>query len=578
VVVIADYEVEVIQELEQGPPGPPGPAGAPSTIPGPKGDQGIPGNTVLYGTIDPVNSVGIDGNFYINTTSHFMFGPKANGIWPAGTSLIGPRGSQFYTGAGAPGTIVGQANGDNYLNTTNGDVYTLTAGAWGAPVGNIRGPQGIQGIQGPQGIQGIQGIPGNTVLYGAADPVAGTGVDGNFYINTTSHFLFGPKAAGAWPAGASLIGPPGPQGIQGPGGTDAAAVHFDAPQSLTLAQTAQARSNIFAAPMDLMAYSGLQINGAMDINQWNPGSVGIQGYYIVDQWLLFKTGAGTWAAIQSNAAPPSGYYYNLKMTVSVAEAAIAAGDQCGFQHVLEGWRIVRLGWSAGANPMPLTMCFLAKAHRPGIYGGAIRGGSPMVSYPFSYNINAADTWEWKVINVPPPPALTFAAGAVVSAYITFMMAAGATFISAAGAWATGNFLAPTNQINGIAATTDTFEIAGLIILPGNEAPSQSRAALIQRSFQDELRTCMRYYENGYVNWSTISGAQLTRSFVCTIPFKVQKRAAPTMSMTNTAQNRVNNWSPYAPTIDKTSFVWNNTDNTGDDMSWSCTWIADSRLA
>ncbi|MGY3130127.1 hypothetical protein ACVWZM_000809 [Bradyrhizobium sp. USDA 4501] len=135
---------------------------------GDQGDQGIqgePGNTVLYGPADPTAAVGVNGDFYINTTTHFIFGPKAAGAWPAGTSLIGPQG-----------------------------------------------PQGIQGIQ------GVQGIPGNTVLYGATDPTAGVGVDGNFYINTATHFMFGPKAGGAWPAGTSLVGPQGPQGIQGPVG------------------------------------------------------------------------------------------------------------------------------------------------------------------------------------------------------------------------------------------------------------------------------------------------------------------------------------------------------------------------
>ncbi|WP_375791167.1 hypothetical protein ACE102_07395 [Bradyrhizobium sp. vgs-9] len=150
VTVVTDYQVEVIQELEQGPPGPQGPPGAPSTIAGPPGPQGTPGNTVLYGSVDPVNSDGRNGDFYINTTTHFIFGPKAANIWPAGTSLIGP-----------------------------------------------------------------QGIPGNTVLYGTADPTGAVGVDGNFYINTTTHFMFGPKASGAWPAGTSLVGPQGPQGIQG---------------------------------------------------------------------------------------------------------------------------------------------------------------------------------------------------------------------------------------------------------------------------------------------------------------------------------------------------------------------------
>ena len=50
-----------------------------------------------------------------------------------------------------------------YLNTSNGDVYgPNAAGAWGAVVENIMGPQGIQG---EQGIQGVQGDPGGTFSF-----------------------------------------------------------------------------------------------------------------------------------------------------------------------------------------------------------------------------------------------------------------------------------------------------------------------------------------------------------------------------------------------------------------------------
>jgi hypothetical protein len=49
------------------------------------------------------------------------------------------------------------------------------------------------------------GADGNTVLYGTAAPTT-EGVDGNFYIRTTTSFLYGPKAGGTWPAGVSMIG------------------------------------------------------------------------------------------------------------------------------------------------------------------------------------------------------------------------------------------------------------------------------------------------------------------------------------------------------------------------------------
>ena len=83
------------------------------------------------------------------------------------------------------------------------------------------GLQGIQGAPGATGATGVAGADGKTVSNGTSNPVSGTGVDGDFYINTASNTLFGPKANGAWPSGVSLVGPTGatgPQGIQGPTG------------------------------------------------------------------------------------------------------------------------------------------------------------------------------------------------------------------------------------------------------------------------------------------------------------------------------------------------------------------------
>jgi hypothetical protein len=157
-----------------------------------QGPVGPPGNTILYGAIDPTTE-GIDGNFYINTATNFFFGPKALDVWPSGISLVGPQGIQGIQGNDGP-----------------------------------QGPQGIQGIQGPagtngtngtngsDGADGADGVDGNTILYGTVNPTT-EGVNGNFYINTSSNYFFGPKAAGIWPAGISLVGP---QGIQGPAGTN----------------------------------------------------------------------------------------------------------------------------------------------------------------------------------------------------------------------------------------------------------------------------------------------------------------------------------------------------------------------
>lgn len=113
----------------------------------------------------------------------------------------------------------------------------------------LPGPRGPQGERGLTGVTGV-GIPaggttdqilvkvdgtdyntywgdrpddGLNVLHGtgAPDDVA-DGVDGEFYIDTSAWYIYGPKASGTWPAGVSLIGPTGATGTTGAAGADGA--------------------------------------------------------------------------------------------------------------------------------------------------------------------------------------------------------------------------------------------------------------------------------------------------------------------------------------------------------------------
>lgn len=64
------------------------------------------------------------------------------------------------------------------------------------------------------------GTAGLSILSGAVAPVGGTGVNGEFYINTATSMIYGPKAAGTWPAGVSLVGAAGTTGTTGTAGTN----------------------------------------------------------------------------------------------------------------------------------------------------------------------------------------------------------------------------------------------------------------------------------------------------------------------------------------------------------------------
>src|ERR1700729_4230938 len=110
-----------------------------------------------------------------------------------------------------------------------GNLRVIDAGA-GARCGthekklswNQTGPPGAAG---PQGLPGLDGRNGRTLLNGSSSPAAALGDNGDFYLDTSTDVLYGPKAGGAWPGtGVSLIGQTGAtgatgaQGLQGPAG------------------------------------------------------------------------------------------------------------------------------------------------------------------------------------------------------------------------------------------------------------------------------------------------------------------------------------------------------------------------
>lgn len=76
--------------------GPMGPAGA-------NGTNGADGKTVLNGSGAPSAGLGVDGDFYIDTTASAIYGPKTSGAWGSATSLIGPQGPAGADGAAGSG-------------------------------------------------------------------------------------------------------------------------------------------------------------------------------------------------------------------------------------------------------------------------------------------------------------------------------------------------------------------------------------------------------------------------------------------------------------------------------------------
>jgi hypothetical protein len=618
VVLSSDDVVLAIETGEQGPPGIPGavgPSGPPSTV------QGPPGNSVLYGTVDPSGSVGHDGDTYINTTTHFIFGPKVSGAWPPGVSLIGPQGPQ-----GAQG---------------------------------VQGPQGIQGVPGPQGLQGTPGIDGNTVLYGSGDPTPTTGVNGNFYINTSTHYLFGPKAGGAWPIGTSLIGPTGPQGATGAPGADGAGAPGTAPPimdstatvgtsmlfsrqdhihpsdtsrvaksgdtmtgqltlqyafpSLVLTKTAAAQyaaiygsngaaprwsltlgdnnaesggnagsnfqltayndagtpiltplsinrvdgliflsgnptqplhaatkqyvdANASSTPFAAMAYNGLQLNGGMDVNQFRAAGVGLAlanaAAFIVDGWRCVSNGVATLSCAQNVSSFPGGFANCLQMVPTVGTSSPGTNDYNAAYQRIEGYAVRHLQWGS-ASASPVTLSFWIAAGRPGLNSGLITNGiTASRYYAFTYNINAANTWEYKTVTIPGDVAGTWVKDNTGGFQIQFCMMGGGTNLITPNVWTTSAAVVAgaIGQTNNCVTGGDQMLITGVTLFAGSVGPSALMSPFVARPYHLEFARCQRYFQllQGALlsGWNGATGA-LFCDFAC-----VPKRVTPSIVATN----------------------------------------------
>lgn len=203
--------------------GPQGPAGSQGT----PGIAGPTGASTLFGTNAPSSGLGADGDSYIATATYHLY-TKSAGAWTDAGTLKGANGvngvgNAFYTGAGAPGTIVGSIDGDIYIDTSTGNVHKKSGGAWTSPIMNINGAQGPQGATGAQGNPGVKGDTGTMVIVGITAPNNGVGNNGDSFIDKTNGNFYGPKSAGAWPSPAlSIVGPQGNQGVKGDTGATGA--------------------------------------------------------------------------------------------------------------------------------------------------------------------------------------------------------------------------------------------------------------------------------------------------------------------------------------------------------------------
>jgi hypothetical protein len=232
------------------------------------------------------------------------------------------------------------------------------------------------------------------------------------------------------------------------------------------------------------------INGAMEIDQRNAGaSVTVTtGDYTLDRWAALATATSKYSVQQNAAAvtPPAGFINYLGVT-SLSAYSISSSDAFWLAQRVEGLNVADLAWGT-ANAQTVTLSFWVRSSLTGTFGGSIQNSARDRSYPFTYTISVADTWEQKSITIAGDTSGTWLTTNGIGLRVLIGLGVGSTFSGTAGAWAGSDFRGATGATSVVGTNGATFYITGVQLEIGSTATPFER-----RLFNQELANCQRYY-------------------------------------------------------------------------------------
>jgi hypothetical protein len=273
------------------------------------------------------------------------------------------------------------------------------------------------------------------------------------------------------------------------------------------------------------------INGNMAIDQRNAGAsiTPTNGQFSVDRWLCGLTQASKFSVQQSTTAP-TGFGFSI-LNTSLSSYSVAVGDAFLLQQKIEGFNFADMGWGT-SSAQTVILSFQVRSSLTGTFGGSVQNSAQNRTYPFSYTISAANTWETKTVTIAGDTTGTWI-GATngVGLLLNFGLGCGSTFSGTAGSWAAANYFTSTGATSVVGTNGATFYITGVQLEAGSVA-----TPFEQRDYGRELIMCLRYFWKLYSSGTTApissgNAENTTRGYInLTLPQPM--RTQPTCSISS----------------------------------------------
>jgi hypothetical protein len=265
----------------------------------------------------------------------------------------------------------------------------------------------------------------------------------------------------------------------------------------------------------------------MLINQRGWTSAAVTDAFTVDRWRVLEQTDGSITAEQSTDVP-AGFKNSLKITVTSADTSLGATQYARVQQSIEGVNIYDLAFGT-ASAKPITISFQVKSSLTGTFSGCIRAINADRSYPFTYTITSANTWESKSVSIAGDTGGSWDTSTSGGITLFLTLCSGSDYDAPAGAWETSGSSAAEGCVNVLATNGATIQWTGVQFEVGTQATSFE-----YRQYGTELNLCYRYFQkylgtSAYEMLPCIFIAYSTTAAEGPLTYKQTMRASPTLT-------------------------------------------------
>ena len=284
----------------------------------------------------------------------------------------------------------------------------------------------------------------------------------------------------------------------------------------------------------------LIINGEMQVAQRGTTVAGVNSaaYRTCDRFVSNVFQLGVWTVNQRTggfsdtweAGATERFRASFEHICTTPDPSPGGTDNVRVIQYIEGQDLQHLNYGQ-ATAKQLTLSFWVKSNKTGAASFEInQPDNSNRMFSASYTINAADTWEKKVINIPADTSGVIDNNTDRGLMLQWWLNSGSSFTGGAhsSTWVAQSDTARNSTNLGVGgAANDNWSITGVQLEVGNLATSFEH-----RSYSDELAKCQRYFQQLSTNTmfpgTTNGTTQVTHVGV---PLAVTMRATPTVSPT-----------------------------------------------